>query len=180
MDLLFIVNKKLAIETVLAQLFIVWALVYLFFLRNKHRTITDFLGKYGIAFAFLISFTATAGSLFYSNVAGYAPCYLCWGQRIFMYPLVIITGLALLKRDRRAVDYILSLAVIGFGISLWHNFIYYYNGGLSVFCDLGAGQVSCVKRYVFELGYVTIPMMALTAFALIITLTIFVKLKDKS
>ncbi len=64
-------------------------------------------------------------------------------------------------------------SVIGALFAAYHNYMYYWNSGLDAFCQLGGMQVSCVKRYVFEFGYVTIPMMALTAFALIIMLLIF-------
>lgn len=176
MTLLDLANKKLAIGTVLAHLAIASAAVYLFWGRKKYPKPAEFLGTHALLLVLLVSLAATVSSLFYSNIAGFAPCYLCWWQRIFMYPIVILAGLALIKKDKKIVDYILALAVIGGVISLYHNFIYYYNGGLSAFCDLGAGSVSCIKRYVFEFGYVTIPLMALTAFMLIIILVVFAKL----
>lgn len=179
MTLLFLVNKKLAIETALAQVFIIASLVYLLFLRKKFPAIAGFFGRHGLVFIFLVSLASMAGSLFYSNVAGFSPCDLCWWQRIFMYPLVVLSLTALIKKDRKILDYILPLSVIGFLFSLYHNFIYYGAKGLNVFCDLGTGQVSCVKRYVFELAYITIPMMALTAFALIIIFVVFAKLHER-
>src|SRR5258705_13166689 len=99
MTLVSFVNKKLAIETILAQLFILSAIVYFLFCRKKQDLITKFIGKYGLFFAFLISLVATLGSLFYSQIAGFTPCDLCWFQRIFMYPLVVLLGLALIKKD---------------------------------------------------------------------------------
>jgi|SRR6185436_3204360 len=180
MTFLSLVNKKLAIEVVLAQLFVVLAIVYFLFLRKKFVRIGEFFGKYGLVFAFLVSLGAIAGSLYYSQIAGFEPCELCWFQRICMYPLVVLLGMALIKKDRKITDYILALSGIGFVISLYHNYIYYYSGGLNLTCQLGGAAVSCVKRYVFELGYVTIPMMALTAFALIIIFMIFCKLYERS
>ena len=40
--------------------------------------------------AWLIATLATLGALFMSEIMGLAPCVLCWYQRIFMFPLVII------------------------------------------------------------------------------------------
>lgn len=167
------ISTKLAIETVVAQAFVILAVLYLLFFHKKNLFIIDFAGKYGIVFAFIIALVATSGSLFYSQIMGFAPCDLCWFQRIFMYPLVVLLGLALIKKDSNITDYALLLASIGFCISLYHNYLYYYNGGLNVFCQLAGNSVSCVKRYIFEFGYITIPMMALTAFAAIIVFLIF-------
>lgn len=176
MTILSFISIKLATETVVAQVFVVLAVLYLFFFNKKKIFIVDVIGKYAIVFAFLVALVAMSGSLFYSQIMGFAPCDLCWFQRIFMYPLVVLLGLALIKKDSNITGYALPLASIGFCISLYQNYLYYYNGGLHVFCQLAGNSVSCVKRYIFEFGYVTIPVMALTAFALIIVLLIFYKL----
>lgn len=173
MTLLEIINPVLAIGIIVAQIFLVLVAVWLFGFRKKYPL--PFLQNRGLLLAFVVSAAATFASLFYSNVAGFPPCDLCWFQRIFMYPLVIILGMALIKRDRSIVDYALGLAIPGFFISLYHNYIYYINQGLGANCLLGASQVSCVKRYVFEFGYVTIPLMALTAFALVIVFLLMSK-----
>ena len=112
---------------------------------------------------------ATGGSLFYSEIAGFDPCKLCWFQRIFMYPLAILLGLALIRKDFKFTFYPFALTLIGAIISLYHNTIYY--GGISIFpCEPFGLGVSCTKVLVMEFGYVTIPLMALTAFLLIILL----------
>lgn len=157
-------NKILSIGIIGLQVFIVFLVVYLLFLRKKNRFIYDFLGKNAIILAFLVSLMATSGSLFYSLYAGFIPCELCWYQRIFMYPLAILFGLALIKKDNNIIDYTLALSSVGALISLYHNYIYYQKTA-STFCVLGE---SCIVKYVFEFGYITIPMMALTAFSSII------------
>jgi disulfide bond formation protein DsbB len=175
MTLVELANKKLAIETILGQLFIIASIAYVLLWRKHYPTVGKFLAKYGLWLAFLMAVVATASSLFYSNVAHFAPCDLCWFQRIFMYPLVVLFGIALYKKDEKIADYGLVMAGIGFLISLYHNFLYYHVGGLNVSCTIGGVGVSCVKRYIFEFGYITIPMMALTGFALIITFLLFKK-----
>lgn len=179
MDITSLVNKKIAIEIILSQIFIVSAIIYLLFFRKRWDFVLKFMGKYGIVFAFIIATASTAASLFYSEIAGFEPCELCWFQRIFIYPSVILLGSALIKKDFHIVDYVLSLSAVGFLISLYHNYIYYSNEGLNSTCQILGSQVSCVKRYVFEFGYVTIPMMALTAFALIILFLVFHKLQNR-
>ncbi len=176
MTLLDFVNKKLALETILAQLWIVFSIVYILFLRKQFPKVLERVGRYGLLLAFLASLVATTGSLFYSEIAKFTPCDLCWFQRIFMYPLVILLGMALWKKDRHVLNYVLGLSMVGWVISLYQNYIYFYNGGLGAICKVGGGSVSCVVKYVGEFGYVTIPVMALTAFSLVIIFLIFAKL----
>jgi hypothetical protein len=162
------VNRILAILTLGSQVFIVLGLIQTLFFRNhKNNPAIQFFSRNGLFFAFIIALVATGGSLFYSEIAGFEPCKLCWFQRIFMYPLVILLGLALLKRDYKFTFYPSILAMIGAIISLYHNVIYY--GGISIFpCDPFGLGVSCTKVLVMEFGYITIPLMALTAFLLIL------------
>jgi disulfide bond formation protein DsbB len=174
-----IVNKLLGIGIILSQLFIVAAVLYVIFFRKHQYPLVTFIKKHGLTLAFSTVLISVLGSLFYSQIAGFAPCDLCWFQRIFMYPLVLLLGIALWRKDSRIADYGLILAIIGGLISLYHNYVYYYNRGLNVFCQLGGAQVSCIKRYVFEFGYITIPMMALTAFALVIIFLLAYKVSLK-
>ncbi|MBX4200688.1 disulfide bond formation protein B [Candidatus Parcubacteria bacterium] len=169
-------NKILALGTIAGQVLVVLGVVYLLFLRKKQFAVVTFIQKNALMLAFLISLASVLGSLFYSEIVGFPPCDLCWIQRIFMYPLVVVLGFATINKDRRLIKYALASSVIGALVSAYHNYMYYWNSGLDAFCQLGGTQVSCVKRYVFEFGYVTIPLMALTAFALIIMLLIFYKL----
>lgn len=178
MTLLSFVNVALAFGVVVSQVFLLAIVVWFFALRKKYPL--PFLHQYGLLLAFIVSAISVASSLFYSNVAGFPPCDLCWFQRIFMYPLVIILGTSLIKKNRDIVTYALAVVVPGFLVSLYHNYIYYSKNGLTANCVFGGSQVSCVKRYVFELGYVTIPLMALTAFALVIVFLLFAKYKQSS
>ena len=160
------VNLVLGILTVIGLIFSLVYLVYLLFFSSGKP---NYFSSRGILFSFIIALIATLGSLFYSKVAGFAPCELCWLQRIFMYPQVILLGLAMIKKDVKIIDYCLSLAVIGAIISLYHNYVYYAASSLSV---CGVTSISCTIRYVWEFGFVTIPLMALTAFLMIILLLI--------
>ncbi len=178
MDLISFINKKLAIETVVAHVFILLVVIYLLFFKKKYPAVKIFFANYYLLLSFIVALVATTTSLFYSQYVGFDPCSLCWFQRIFMYPLVILFGVALMKKDSNVVRYALPMSVIGFLISLYHNYLYYYNQGLNANCQILGNGVSCVKRYVFEFGYVTIPIMSLTAFALIIIFMVFYKLQN--
>ena len=177
MTTLDLVNKLLSLGTIGSQVFLLLAIIFLLFFRKQKNNIAEFIGQHGLVLAFITALVATLGSLFYSGGAGFEPCPLCWWQRIFMYPLVVLFAIALIKKDSRIIHYALALSLMGGAVSLYHNAVYYSNGGLTLPCQALGNGVSCIKRYVFEFGYVTIPVMALTAFALIIVLLIWVKLQ---
>ena len=127
---------------------------------------------YELWLAFLVSALATGGSLFLSEVANFVPCELCWFQRIFMYPIAITTLLAALFNDHRVARYLLPLPVIGAGVSIYHLLV--ENGVVE---QTQACQVSapggCATKWIDEFGYVTIPTLALTAFALTFAFLLF-------
>ena len=179
MTIVNIMSTLLALGVIVGQIGIGASLVYFLFFRKKQNAFSRFLTKHGLMLAFVVALVCTCGSLFYSEIAGFTPCELCWFQRIFMYPEVILLGLAVWRKNTSIVDYVLSLSVVGGLISLYHNYIYYYNNGLNAHCLVAGQGVSCVKRYVFEFGYITIPMMALTGFAIIIVCLVFVKMGSK-
>jgi disulfide bond formation protein DsbB len=115
--------------------------------------------------AWVIALVATVGSLFFSEVMELPPCILCWYQRIAMYPLVFVLGAGIIMRDRRVKYYALPLSLVGLGISIYHNLLYYGMIPDSITpCTTG---VSCTTVQIEWLGFITIPLMALTAFVLV-------------
>jgi disulfide bond formation protein DsbB len=116
-----------------------------------------------------IAAVATGGSLLLSEVAGYVPCVLCWYQRIAMYPLVVILGVASVRRDGRVWSSVLPLTAIGGAIASWHIAIERRPSLGSDVCDPAA---PCALRWVEEFGFLTLPTMALIAFAVITTLVL--------
>ena len=116
--------------------------------------------------AFLVAFVAMCASLFFSEVLKFPPCVLCWYQRICMYPIVGLLGIGIYFRDKYVYRYVLLLASIGILISLYHNLLYYKILPESVApCTFG---VSCTTKFIEYFGFVTIPFLSGTAFALII------------
>ena len=106
--------------------------------------------------ALAIAAAATAGSLYYSEVAGYPPCEMCWYQRIAMYGLVPVLAVAIARRDGRGGWYALPLAVAGLGLSVYHYQLQLFPGQGST-CDAAA---PCTYQWVDSLGFVSIPFMA--------------------
>jgi len=170
------------IHQILAMLTVLGDVVLLALLINFFKPIK--LGRYGISnivsknaylFVFVISLVATLGSLFYSEVAKFTPCELCWYQRIFMYPQTVLFFVALYKNQTTIHTYSLFLLSIGGSISLYHYLLQMKVVDVSV-CPVVGYSVSCSDSFVKQFGYITIPMMALTAFALmIIFLTTHIK-----
>src|SRR3990167_477179 len=74
---------------------------------------TRLIHQYGLSFVLLLSVSSLLGSLFYSEVALYQPCVLCWYQRIFMYPLAVLVLVSMRRKSKEVVHYILPLAIIG-------------------------------------------------------------------
>ena len=121
--------------------------------------------------AWLVALTASLGALFLGEVMGMTPCVLCWYQRISMFPLVLVLGVGLLPFDARSSRYGLPLAAVGWIMALYHCLLYW--GVIPpdlVPCGQGA---SCSQIDLQLLGFITIPLLSLTAFTLILALLIF-------
>lgn len=116
--------------------------------------------------AWAAAFFATTGSLFFSEILKWPPCILCWYQRIFMYPLVLIIGIGIWKKDRVMPLYALTLAGIGGLIALFHSLLQWKIIPDAVApCAQG---VSCTTVHIKLLGFITIPSMSLGAFIIIL------------
>ncbi|MFK2825894.1 disulfide oxidoreductase [Bacillus sp. B190/17] len=122
------------------------------------------------------SFVAMLGSLYFSEVMKYEPCELCWYQRILMYPLVLILGMAVIKKDAAAARYSLLLSATGACISIYH----YAIQKIDFFSNTApaCGRVPCTGMYINWLGFITIPFLALTAFIVIFTASLLI-IKEK-
>jgi disulfide bond formation protein DsbB len=130
----------------------------------RPTALRDWLEGYELWLAFLVSAIATGGSLFFSEIAHFVPCELCWFQRICMYPLSITTLLAALANDRRVARYLLPLPLVGAGVSVYHLLI--ENGAIKEPSACLIGGAGCSVKWINEFGYMTIPTLALTGFAL--------------
>ena len=124
-----------------------------------------FVGPQARALAWLVALVATAGSLYYSEVASFTPCVLCWYQRICMYPLVVVLGIGWARRDPWLKWYATAFVAVGAPLSLYHWLVERVPAlSDSVSCSL---EAPCSVPWFQELGYVTLAFMALSAFALI-------------
>lgn len=122
--------------------------------------------------AWLVSLTAMIGSLFFSERMGYIPCTLCWYQRVLMYPLVFLLGIAFYRNDKKIFIYALPLSIIGVCVSTYHYALQKVPS-LQEFSACTSG-VPCSGQYINWFGFVTIPFLAMLAFVIITTLMIII------
>ena len=173
-----------------AVLFLDLALIaYLVLLLVKKRgkeirffkRVETFLASNSYKIAFFTSAIAMSGSLYFSNSPYWIdigqgielversniwePCRLCWFQRILMYPIVFMSATAIYLGKKDLKDYVMPLVLLGIPLSFYHAVIQRIEQFSSAGCSIT--QVSCQTQYTFHYGYITVPVMALTAFILI-------------
>jgi disulfide bond formation protein DsbB len=120
---------------------------------------------YALILAFIPALLAMVGSLYFSEIAHYAPCTLCWYQRIAMYPLVLLLGMAAARRDLGIRVYAIPLASIGAFISVYHYLLEWFPDLDTGACTVG---IPCTQVWFRQFGFISMPFLALIAFLLVI------------
>lgn len=130
-----------------------------------------------IFLAWIVATIATLGSLFFSEVMEFAPCSLCWYQRIFMYPLVVILLVGLFPVEKNVFKYSVPFVMLGWFTALYHNLLHYEIISEAMTpCSQG---IPCSTKYIEIFGFLTIPMLSFIAFSIILALLfLFFKRKD--
>jgi disulfide bond formation protein DsbB len=144
-----------------------WALDRIGIVPGATEGVRTLIRPAGLWLAALVALTAMSGSLYFSEIAGFTPCALCWYQRIAMYPLVLILGVAAVRGDASVIRYAGPLAAAGALVSIWHIGVERIPGLPSGSCSL---DVPCSTILVQVVGFITIPTMALAGFLAILTL----------
>jgi disulfide bond formation protein DsbB len=121
----------------------------------------------------LIASGSSLGSLFFSHVMDFAPCVLCWYQRIAIFPLVLILPMGLFPFDAKAAKFALPLTIAGLLTAVYHNLLYV--GLIPKNVQPCAQGVSCTENYVEFFGFVSIPLLSLLALTAMTGLLIIVK-----
>jgi disulfide bond formation protein DsbB len=140
----------------------------------RDRLVWTLVGRaaHPVGWAWTAALVASTGSLYLSEVVGFVPCSLCWYQRIAMYPLVVVLGVATVRGDASVWRYALPLAVLGAAIAAYHVTIQLQPSLDVGVCSAGA---SCTGRYLAVFGFVSIPVMAAAAFLLVTALMLLVR-----
>jgi len=108
---------------------------------------------------------ATMGSLYFSEVLGWDPCPLCWYQRIFMYPMLVLFGVAIILQKDSVEDYTLPISIVGMGIAGFHYMVQMVDEVQSAGCSVA--DIACETTHAVHFDYITTPLMAFTAFTVV-------------
>lgn len=150
-------------------LFVLFILVFAFD-QNIRRFVLSYSHKYVLELIFVTSLGALVFSVWYSDVVNFPPCELCWIQRIFMYPQVLLSFIAMMKKDKGIVSYLLPMTILGLVVALYQSLVHWGYGGGFLACTTAGAE--CAKVYVMEYGYITIPFMSLSSFVYLLTVSI--------
>jgi disulfide bond formation protein DsbB len=168
-------NQILGLATFALQVVTI-GLVAILVLKKKYPDLGDIgalVERWGLLVAFVTSLGAASVALFYSEVLGFVPCSLCWLMRIFMFSQVPLFAVALWKKDKGIADYSITLSIFGILLGLYQHYL--QMGGASVLPCPVSGGGDCAARFLFELGYITFPLMGASLFAFLIVLMLFVR-----
>lgn len=136
-----------------------------------------FFRKYGLYFAWLLATIGTLGSLYFSDIKNLEPCHLCWYQRICLFPLVIILGIATHRGFLDISRYVLPQVVIGFLFSLYQICIQEIPNWMPI--DMCGAGPSCSEKFFIGVGPITIPMLSAANFFVIGLLLLFVWISNQ-
>ena len=124
----------------------------------------------------MITTGAMVGSLYFSEKVGFAPCKLCWYQRIAMFSIAIISFVAALRNDKNIVRYTIVLAPLGLIVSTYHYLLEWFPTLETNVCSL---DVPCTAVWFRELGFVTLCFMAGCAFITVIAVSLAIIREQK-
>jgi disulfide bond formation protein DsbB len=134
------------------------------------RAASSELGWSLVFACWFVAATSTLGALFFSEVMGLPPCVLCWYQRIFMFPLVLLLPIGLFPFDPKVVRYALPLTVVGGAIALFHVLLTW--GLIPESVKPCAQGVPCSVNQIEWFGFVSIPLLSLVCFLIMTALLI--------
>jgi disulfide bond formation protein DsbB len=134
--------------------------------RGPLRAVRHAMWGYELWAGFVVAAIGTGGSLFFSEIAGFVPCDLCWYQRICMYPLSLLLLFAAAHGEHKFARYLLPFPLIGACVSVYHVLVENQVVSEPTACKIGGA--GCAVKWINEFGYVTIPTIALSGFLLLI------------
>lgn len=142
--------------------------ILMFDMRVRHA-LTAPIKVWGMLVALFVTGSSSVLTLVYSEVFGFVPCGLCWLERIALYPQVLMLGMALYYKDALIARYGIGLSVFGLITSLYHHYLQ-MGGSEFVKCPAAGVGADCAKRFFFEFGFMTFPLMSAILFAFLIVL----------
>ncbi len=127
--------------------------------------------QWSLFLTWLITLIVLLTTLYFSNVLGFPVCPLCWYQRICIYPLALIIGIATFRNDGDIALYTIPMTLIGMAFAL----LQYIEQIVPTFrpmlvCGQGA---SCHMMHIHYFGFITLPLLSLIA-CIIMTFLLFI------
>jgi disulfide bond formation protein DsbB len=134
--------------------------------RERWNAFRNGITPVSLHLAWIVAMLAMLGSLYFSQVVGLVPCEFCWFQRICMYPLTLLLGIAAIRGDFAiAKRYFLTMSIVGSLLAIYHYQLEHIPQpsvcGAQIPCDVAAFNI---------FGFISIPFLSMAAFLLITTL----------
>jgi disulfide bond formation protein DsbB len=159
-------DTLLALGTIALQIFVV--IIIIAWIAKKQ--FVEFIGRHATIILRGVFVASVVGSLIYSEIFDFAPCILCWYQRLAIFPIALLLFTSTLQKSALLRLQVLIFSSVGFAIALFHRYIELFPGAGTGVC--GPDGVACDTLYVLQFGYITIPMMSVTVLGLSILLTL--------
>ncbi len=155
----------------------IFGTLFLIIDMRGERKLAPYVRAWGLHVAFFITLSGTVLALVYSEIFGLIPCGLCWLSRVALFPQVLLTGVAIYMRDTTLMPlYGIWLSAFGAGVSLYQH---YLQMGGSSFLPCPASGGDCLKRFFFEFGFLTFPLMSVILSAFLIALYVYIRREQK-
>lgn len=171
-----VINTGYAVLALIADAMVFLVLIYFLASRSspsarkRWARFRDAVTPFALQIAWIVAVLATFGSLFLQYEEGLQPCTFCWFQRICMYPLSLLLGIAAFRGDVQvAKRYFLGLAMVGAVIAIYHYQLEHVPNEFSV-CSLVPGETPCNVAVINVFGFISVPFLSMAAFLLITTL----------
>lgn len=177
--MIFDVAALESLNYVLATLGLVAIALCAFILFDLWRgqTLKPVVQKWGLLFAFGVSAVSIVLTLVYSELFGITPCGFCWLERMALYPQVLLIGVSFYYKDSFMPRYGIALSAFGFVLSLYHHYI---QMGGTEFIACPTSGAECAKRFMFEYGFVTFPLLSAVLFAILIAVYLYILRSNKA
>jgi disulfide bond formation protein DsbB len=166
-----------AVFTVLLEVFVCMALITRMGMGVwLPESVRGTFERFGLRIAATLGVCAVVLSLWYSEIVGLPVCPLCWFARTMMFPLAVILVVAAVRNDLGVRPYALALAGVGMFITGYHH-LYQMGFVEGTLCKAIRDGGDCAQRYIFEFGFVTMPLMGFTLFATVALLVLLSRSK---
>lgn len=172
-------NMLFGLLTILVNvLVVVTGVLWLFSRRNLFVKFRDAVGPNALWMGFAVAAVTMLGSLYYSEIAHFPPCRLCWFQRIALYPMAVIMLVAAIRRDVLVKFYVIPVLIIGALVSIYHYQYEWFPHQTSTFCSITPGETPCNATWFRQFGFMSLAYMALSAGVAIMVLALLAR-KDE-